>query len=494
MKLPGWADRRLALKLAGLILVMVSLVIAGVAAFLILHERREHEEDLQQRGLLVTTQLARESVNPILREDDYALFKLVQAVGRNRGRDLMGEEIVVYAMVMDGEGKVLARTSAVPPDGPAGPRPAGEAPPPVPRVRPARMADGERLYDVTVPVLMRGVPIGAARLGLSRHALDRLLMGTALRVLGILFAAMLVGVAIIWRFSRGLAGPIARLSEAARRVRAGDLSARVDARRRDEIGELGAAFNSMTEALERSQEELSRKETVRTQLLQRVITAQEEERRRIARELHDETGQALTSVMVGLRLLERTATDGTREAIGEMRRTVSQTLEAVHDLSLQLRPSALDDLGLVPALERCLADFERKYGIGAAFQANRPAHLRLVPAVETTLYRIAQEALTNIARYAAASRVSLVLETRRGLVTLIVEDNGRGFDVAGRMSEEQESRCLGILGMRERAALLGGTLTIESTPGSGTTIFVEVPLPEEAGDERRQAEPDPAGR
>ncbi len=129
MKLPSWADRRLALKLAGLILAMISLVIVGIATFLVFHERREHEEDLRQRGMLIATELAHQSVDPVLREDDYALFKLVQGVGGNRGRDLIGEGIIIYAMVVDGEGKTLASAGAGTPDGPAGLRTDGEAPP-----------------------------------------------------------------------------------------------------------------------------------------------------------------------------------------------------------------------------------------------------------------------------------------------------------------------------------------------------------------------------
>jgi signal transduction histidine kinase len=250
----------------------------------------------------------------------------------------------------------------------------------------------------------------------------------------------------------------------------------------------------MTTELARSHAELERKEQMRARLLEQVITAQEDERKRIARELHDETSQALTSLMVGLRLLEqRPELAGTRETLADLRALTGKTLDAVHDLALQLRPSVLDDLGLVPAVERIVAEFGRTHGIEVAFETNLRTARRLPAPLETALYRITQEALTNVARHAGAHSVSLLLEARSGSVTLIVEDDGRGFDAAGWMNGTRDERSLGVFGMRERASLLGGSLTIESAPGSGTTVFVEVPLPVEASGDRKQADPHPAG-
>jgi signal transduction histidine kinase len=250
----------------------------------------------------------------------------------------------------------------------------------------------------------------------------------------------------------------------------------------------------MTAELARSRAELERKEEIRTRLLEQVITAQEDERKRIARELHDETSQALTSLMVGLRVLEqRPDLAGTREALADLRALTSKTLDAVHDLALQLRPSVLDDLGLVPATDRLVAEFQRSHGIEVAFETNLRTGPRLPAPLETALYRIAQEALTNVVRHARAQSVSVLLEARRGFVTLIVEDDGRGFDVASRLAEAGDDRCLGVFGMRERATLLGGTLTIESTAGRGTTVFVEMPFPREAANDWKQADPHPSG-
>ncbi len=313
--------------------------------------------------------------------------------------------------------------------------------------------------------------------------------------LGVLFALMRVGIGSIWRFSRGMVRPIRRLRDSAHAVQAGDLTHRVAVDRPDEIGELAAAFNAMTEELDRSHTELERKEVMRARLLDQVITAQEDERKRIARELHDETSQALTSLMVGLKVLEQRPdlADG-KEALADLRALAAKTLDAVHDLSLQLRPSVLDDLGLVAAMERLVADFGRTHGAPVAFETNLRSGPRLPSAVETTLYRIGQEALTNVARHAGARSASLILERRGGVVTLILEDDGRGFDVSCRLAGGGEGRSLGIFGMRERATLLGGTLTIESTPGAGTTVFVEIPLPMERTDDPTPTNPHSSGR
>lgn len=224
-------------------------------------------------------------------------------------------------------------------------------------------------------------------------------------------------------------------------------------------------------------EELRQKEMLLRQLLDRMISTQEEERRRIARELHDETSQALTSLMVQLKVLEEA--DSLRVAhmhLSDMRAAVAKTLEEVHSLALELRPSTLDDLGLLAALQNYLRHYEHRFGLAVDFQVLGIGSQRLLPQVETTLYRIVQEALTNVVRHAQARTVSVLLERRGSSVVAIVEDDGRGFDVASIWGSHPQEQNLGLYGMQERASLLGGTMTIESTPGVGTAVYVEIPL------------------
>src|SRR5437763_6375540 len=212
-------------------------------------------------------------------------------------------------------------------------------------------------------------------------------------------------------------------------------------------------------------------ERIAQDALRRVVEAQELERRRLARELHDETGQALTSILLGLKALEeRTADTDSRAATQELRELVVSTLQDVRRLAVELRPSALDDFGLVAALERLAESFAEQTAISVDFQTAL-ADERLPPDVETALYRIVQESLTNVVKHARARRVSILLARKNGAVKAVVEDDGRGFDPA-----EETEDGFGLVGMRERLALLGGRLEVESGRDAGTTIAAEVPL------------------
>src|SRR4051794_1966186 len=202
--------------------------------------------------------------------------------------------------------------------------------------------------------------------------------------------------------------------------------------------------------------------------LRRVVEAQELERRRLARELHDETGQALTSILLGLAAIEERV--GT-EAVAEVRELVVATLQDVRRLAVELRPRLLDDFGLVPALERLLETFGEQTGIAVEFESGAVGTERLPAEVETALYRIVQESLTNIVKHARASRVSVVLARKPDSVVVVIEDDGSGFNPEGVREEG-----FGLTGMRERMALLDGRLEIESAEGSGTTLVAEVPL------------------
>lgn len=213
--------------------------------------------------------------------------------------------------------------------------------------------------------------------------------------------------------------------------------------------------------------DLSRR--VQRNSLRRVIEGQEIERRRLARELHDETGQALTSVLLGLKAFENA--EDKPKALAELRELVVATLQDVRRLAVELRPKALDDFGLVPALERLVETFVEATGIKVDFESQLGED-RLPSEVETTLYRIVQESLTNIAKHAGANRVSVLLVRRAGAVTALVEDDGHGFD-----AEDELRGGIGLSGMRERIALIDGRLTVESRRGTGTSLVAEVPLP-----------------
>ncbi len=329
--------------------------------------------------------------------------------------------------------------------------------------------------------------------------------------------AVLVAVLFSWLVARSVLRPIGVLTTAANRIAAGNLSEPVPELGRDEVGGLARTFEAMRVRLRQSQEaiwswnrqledrvrerthelevsrdslrsaaeekaalyeELRRKEAARGELLRKVITAQEEERRRIARELHDETGQALSALVVGMdaaALAGDSDIAGIRKRLVDLRAVTVDALEDVHRLIYDLRPSLLDDVGLVAGL-RWYAE-TRLQPSGVTSEVMVMGEEKRLPAeVETALFRIGQEAISNVAWHAKATNALVTLDFRDGNVTLSVEDDGAGFEVASVSETADQRRGWGILGMRERAELLGGQLRVASRQGEGTTVKVTVPL------------------
>jgi PAS domain S-box-containing protein len=216
--------------------------------------------------------------------------------------------------------------------------------------------------------------------------------------------------------------------------------------------------------------ERKQQEDLRNRLVQQAMTAQEEERRRIARELHDETGQSLTALLVGLRTIEgsRTMVEAA-ELAQRLRGIVAQTLDEVGRLSRGLHPSILDDVGLAAAVTRHVQELAQLHGVAVDVRIEGLDAAPLPPLVQTTVYRALQEALTNVARHAGAGSVSVRLVRDEATVELRVQDDGIGF-------EPGDGGRLGLRGMRERAALLGGSVEVESHPGAGTAITARFPV------------------
>ena len=220
----------------------------------------------------------------------------------------------------------------------------------------------------------------------------------------------------------------------------------------------------------------------RGELLGRILTAQEEERRRLARELHDELGQGLSSMALSLELAQRLADRDPQAAarqLDQMRARIAEASDQMYDLILGLRPSILDDLGLVTALQAQAKRTLEPAGMTFDLHSQELAE-RLPPAMETVLFRIFQEALTNIRRHSGARHVHLRLARADGVLEAEVRDDGGGFDVAASAGGPWKGRGLGLRGMRERAAQFGGDLDIDSRPGQGTCIRVCLPLPQVA--------------
>ena len=226
---------------------------------------------------------------------------------------------------------------------------------------------------------------------------------------------------------------------------------------------------------------LQREVHARAALLQKTIAAQEDERKRIARELHDETTQSLTALMLSLDTARMVLEAGRQEAgrhLQKARATAEGLLENIHRLIRDLRPSLLDDLGLVPAITWYGEQRLKPHGIAIDFQYDG-IDGRLPPALEIALFRIAQEALTNVVKHADASRVSVTLQMEDNHIVLSVEDDGKGFVISSAGIEAAESDGVGLQGIRERVSILGGELRLQSAPGEGTHITVCIPVRKE---------------
>lgn len=218
----------------------------------------------------------------------------------------------------------------------------------------------------------------------------------------------------------------------------------------------------------------------RDTLMHRIIAGQEEERKRIARNVHDHLGQQLTALRFALSLIRQRVVDKgeAAESITKAQLIAENLDKEVDYLAWELRPAEIDDIGLEEALKTLIREWTRHYGIEAKFHGVGMAGTRLPQDTEINLYRIAQEALTNISKYAKADRVVVFLEKRENNVVLIIEDNGVGFDLAAKQQLSPLNRGLGIFGMYERAGLVSGTIEIDSKPSIGTSIFVRVPFPD----------------
>ncbi len=269
------------------------------------------------------------------------------------------------------------------------------------------------------------------------------------------------------------------LERTATAVRQGDLTVRAEPASfgDPQVAHLAETFNATLDELARDRGELR-------SLASQVIRAQEEERKRISRELHDDTAQVLFAQLLRLTALKASPNLEVSRAAGALEGSTAEALEGVRRLALELRPPALDDLGLLAALGDLAQRFGEQLGIPVDYQARGPRG-RLPAEVELVLYRVAQEALTNVAKHARASHVWIDLDRTLEDVSISVRDDGRGFDPAAATASDGRGIGLGLFGMEERVALVGGKFKIWPRRGGGTEIFAFIPLSHGAGQERQ---------
>ena len=452
----------LKLKILGLALTLI-LLFGAVSIYKVQAALSEHfDAFLREESRFVAMELSYQSHDYLLINDIYGLTQMIRNTVQNRPN-------LRYVFVRNGAGQVVAHTfeGGFPADlleKASGLSPQGSEP------KLLRTNEGS-IWEATAGISNGNngaVVVGVKGDSLLRQigVITNSLARTTLLVAGF---GVLLSLGLTWIITR----PVGRLLEATRAVRRGDYSVTLDpTESQDELGRLMEGFNAMVLSLASADKARLEKEHLQRDFLHRVMAGQESERKRIARELHDQTGQALASVMVDLKMLENAKDEiEARQSISRLRKAITEEMEVIHNLAVALRPSVLDDLGLVPAVEMLVRDFINRQGIPVELTVIGFAEKRAETCTETCVYRIVQEALSNVARHARATLVSVLLEWRGENIRGVIEDNGIGFE-----PELIDSKTkLGVLGMRERTQLLQGAFRIESSPGEGAMLVFEMP-------------------
>lgn len=456
-----WPDRAKAFagrfpvrtKIIGIVLALTTILGLGITWQVRSAMTGFAESELSSRGEAIALEVAAQVAEPVAEGHVATVVDILDAV-------VASHPDTVFAVASRPDGVVIGTAADT-----------TELPPGTPENALVDHPDEiEGLHTFSSPIAEDG---GTVTVGMSDARLVRTVNAVTLQLLLTTLFVGAIGIVAATLLTWLLTRPILDLVKTTHMVSHGDLTARATVTAEDEIGTLAKAFNRMVDELETNRRTITETERARTRLLEQLIGAQEDERKRIARELHDGVGQSLSSIILAANIIESSdPSDGAGEHAARISEEAAETLKHVRRLGRELRPSVLDDLGLVAALDRYVAEFRLRYPeIAAEFHSDLPQ--RLSPVMETTMYRVIQEGMTNVARHSGARSVSVLIIQRTGTVRAIIEDNGSGFDPE---AERRNGQSVGIHGMIERVELLGGRLDIESSD-AGTSVYAEVPTP-----------------
>ena len=437
----------------------------GVITFLSTRNTLKQNLDtaLAARTISETESLADYLARPLSIDD---IVRVHQILEKTRER----HHGILYILVRDPNGKILAHTfdGAVPAELVSLPAflsfPANTF-----RVLDAKQ-DG--LVFEALRLVSRGHG-GSVQLGWSNELVARELASLRNTILTSLAICAALGIGLALLLSLAITHPVHRLDEAVQQIRQRNLGARAPVFSADEIGSLATAFNGMAETLAENDKTINEKEKARAALVQRIITAQERERKVISRELHDQVGQSLLALLVDMQSPHDSGRCD-RVCVRHQAR-IQDLIEDVRQVSKGMHPAILDDYGLDSALRTYVKDVSERHRVRIDYETTCSGDGdRLPEAMETALYRVAQEAISNALRHAEPSHISVILLVDSETVTLLVEDDGAGLP-ADRAAQD---KGLGLLSMRERCSLLGGELDIISESEQGTTIRARIPVKE----------------
>jgi signal transduction histidine kinase len=460
-------------KINGIIISMLLLLSIIIGFIMMDTTAKLLDQQIEKRGAEMAAYVAALSSNDILLDDNYALFDRINQTKNNT-------EDVRYILITDSAGRILAHTFA-------GNLPKGL---PIKLSLYPKDEDGYQtmkfssnegpIREVIVPV--ENGAIGYVRVGMSEKSTQQLL---SLKLYEFFITTLLVCL-LAAMGSTYLAyliiHPMRNLTKAAQQIQQGNFYVQTEIKTEDEVGRLAGVFNEMIESLKekdfennRLLKELRAKEEIRTVLLNKLFTIQEDERKRISRELHDETSQSMASLLAYMKVLLSKLTDEKqRVLLLDARNVAINVLGGLRKMAVELRPPVLDDLGIVAAMDKYITNFSNQQDLMVSFF---PPDEKLIinNQIALTLYRILQESLTNISKHAYATSVNITLEQDTGSIILRIDDNGLGIR-SGAIEAARQKNRLGIYGMKERVELLGGNFTFHSISGQGTTITVIIPI------------------
>jgi len=450
----NWFDKlRIADKLGfmGATVILLFSFLAGIILWSSLSEVMRG--DLDERGTIIAAEIAGLSNESIQSGDFFALDELIHIAKQTNS-------FVEYILVVDNKNKIMAHTFSQ------------GIPKKLLSIHPIDSSyeknaadiinlrtDHGVIHDLLYPI--EDGAIGYIRIGVNENALDALLMSNILKLLFITAMVVFIGAIFVFKLTNIITRPLKKLIQRAEAISQGDFSQQMEVRSDDEVGKLVRAINVMAEHLNKSEAE-------RKRLLSHLLTAQEDERKRISRELHDESGQALTALLLSMRALaNQTEDEMQRQYIMEVRDETHNILQKLRNLAVELRPPALDELGIEAVINKMIFEYERYYNIKIDFIAELPPKMDSM--VSLAIYRIVQESLTNIFQHAKASKAEIHLKAKKYL-ELVIKDNGIGISEED-IIRARKNNHLGIYGIQERVQLLGGKMEITQEKPGWSTVF-----------------------
>lgn len=492
-------------KLTLLIEALVIMLVVVTGIITTMREKKTLEGEIYKRGLALANDLAKFSASPVLSNDLATLRRFINHT--------MTQDYVLYVRILDPHGRVVMHSDL----GEVGKvyrdkltliaissQESGCSSPNLPEEKKIQC-------NIYAPIQVSEARLGTVLLGYSYMAVEKEITEAQHQIFYIALGTITIGGVIAYLLATFISLPIKKMTDRMEKVSKGDLDTVLDIKRNDEIGNLVYSFNQMaadlgkhrkhlevlveartaelTKANEqlhqeirerrRAEEELKQSQEQLRDLASHLQFIREEERTQIAREIHDELGQALTALKMDVHWLGHKLPKDRQllfDKLKSMSKLIDLTVQTVRRISSELRPKLLDDLGLSAAIEWQANEFRNRAGIQCDVSSD-PEDIILDKVHSTAFFRIFQETLTNIARHAQATMVEVILKEDAEQVEMIVRDNGRGITE----KEISEAKALGITGMRERAHSLGGDVKIAGVPNQGTTVEVRIPIGADGG-------------